>query len=120
MPRGYLRASLFVFLLILAMGGLVRAQVLTTGGISGLVVDQSGGVIPSATATISDPLTGFTRTATSNAAGLYTFSDLQPATYQLKVSAKGFADAVVHDVVVEAAHTVDLKVEMKVGAEPKS
>jgi hypothetical protein len=97
------------------MGNPARAQVLSTGGVSGLVVDQSGGVIPNATLTISDPLTGFTRTATTNASGLYTFSDLQPATYQLKVSAQGFADAVVHDVVVEAAHTIDLKVEMKVG-----
>jgi hypothetical protein len=98
------------------MGTPVRAQVLTTGGISGSVIDQSGGVIPDARVTISDPSTGFTRTTTSNAAGLYTFSDLQPATYRLKVSAKGFADAVVKDVVVEAAHTIDLKVEMKVGA----
>jgi len=116
MARRYFRASLFVFLLILMMGTLVCAQILTTGGVSGLVVDQSGGVIPNATVTISDPSTGFTRTATANASGLYTFSDLQPATYQLKVTAKGFADAVVNNVIVQAAHTVDLKVEMKVGA----
>jgi len=116
MVRRYFRASLFVFLLILMMGTLVCAQILTTGGVSGLVVDQSGGVIPNATVTISDPSTGFTRTATANASGLYTFSDLQPATYQLKVTAKGFADAVVNNVIVQAAHTVDLKVEMKVGA----
>ena len=104
-----------VFLVCL-FAGTTPAQVLTTGGISGLVVDQSGGVIPNSTVTISDPLTGFTRTVIANTTGAYTFSDLQPATYQLKVTAKGFADAVVNDVVVQAAHTVDLKVEMKVGA----
>jgi hypothetical protein len=116
MARRYFQAGVFVFLLLLTMANPVRAQVLSTGGISGLVVDQSGGVIANATVTISDPLTGFTRTATANPSGLYTFSDLQPATYQLKVAAKGFADAVVKDVVVQAAHTIDLKVEMKVGA----
>jgi len=119
MARSHLQAFLFVFLvflLSLTMGNSVRAQVLTTGGISVLVVDQSGGVIPNATLTLSDPLTGLTRAATTNVSGLYTYSDLQPATYRLKVAAKGFADAVIKDVVVQAAHTVDLKVEMKVGA----
>jgi len=94
--------------------GTAHAQVLATGGISGLVVDQSGGTIPNATVTISDPSTGFTRSATTNASGLYTFSDLQRVTYRLKVTAKGFVDAVVNNVVVEAAHTVDLKVQMAV------
>jgi hypothetical protein len=119
MTRSRVHARLLVFLAvlaILAMGNPSTAQVLTTGGISGLVVDPSGSVIPSATLTASDPLTGFTQTATTNSSGLYTFSDLQPATYKLKVTAKGFADAVVNDVVVQAARTLDLKVEMKVGA----
>ena len=119
MTRGCLQAGLFVFLaflVILSMGNPLRAQVLSAGGISGLVVDQSGSVIPSATLTISDPLTGFTQTTTTNNSGLYTFSDLQPATYKLKVTARGFTDAVVNDVIVEAAHTLDLKVQMKVGA----
>jgi hypothetical protein len=116
MARSYFQAAFFVFLLILTLGNPVPAQVLTTGGISGVVSDQSGGVIANATLTISDPLTGFTRTVTTNVSGLYTFSDLQPATYQLKVSAKGFADAIVKDVVVQAARTIDLKVEMKVGS----
>jgi hypothetical protein len=60
-------------------------------------------------------LTGFTRAVITNPSGLYTFSDLQPATYQLRIAAKGFADTVVKDVVVQAAHTTDLKIVMKVG-----
>ncbi|HXW91756.1 MAG TPA: carboxypeptidase-like regulatory domain-containing protein [Terriglobales bacterium] len=107
--------ALLAFLVFLATGNPARAQVLNTGGVSGMVVDQSGGVIANATVIIRDPLTGFTRTVTSNASGLYALSDLQPARYQLKVVEKGFADAVVSDVVVQAGHTVDLKIEMKVG-----
>jgi hypothetical protein len=109
------QAALFALLLILAAANLVSAQVLTTGAISGLIVDQSGATIPGASITITDPSTGFRRTATADASGQYTFTDLQPATYQLRVAAKGFSDAVLNTVVVQAARTLDVKVEMKIG-----
>jgi hypothetical protein len=112
MARGKLSAA---FLFLLFVGSIVSAQVLTTGAISGLVLDQSGGVIPGATLTVSDLSTGFTRSTTSNASGQYTFPDLLPATYQMRIKAAGFAETVINQVVVEAAHTVDLKVSLKVG-----
>jgi len=116
MKTGHARGLWITLVFVVCLfAGTAHAQVLTTGGISGSIVDQSGASIPNATVTISDPLTGFTRTVPANASGVYIFSDLQPASYQLKVAAKGFADAVVNNLVVQAAHTVDLKVEMKVG-----
>lgn len=93
-----------------------NAQVAATGSLSGTVVDPSGAAIPNAQLTITDPLTNFTRSVTSNDSGVYTFSDLQPATYQLKVSAKGFSDAVVAAVLIQASRITNLKVAMKVGA----
>ena len=92
------------------------AQVVTTGGLSGTIVDPSGAAIPNATLTISNPSVGYTQTVTSNGAGVYTFADLQPATYQLTVSAKGFSDATVSGVIVAAARMTNLKIAMKVGA----
>ena len=95
--------------------GVTSAQVVTTGGLSGTVVDPSGASIPGATLTISNLSTNLSRTVTTNASGAYTFADLQPSTYQLKVSAKGFADAVVKNVVIQAAHTANLNIPMQVG-----
>lgn len=92
------------------------AQVVTTGGLSGTIVDPSGAAIPNATLTITNTAVGYTQTVTSNGAGVYTFADLQPATYQLRVSAKGFSDAVIPAVIVSAARTTNLKIDMKVGA----
>lgn len=92
------------------------AQVVTTGGLSGTVLDPSGAAIPGATLTITDPSTNFSQTVTANDSGVYTFADLQPATYLLRVSARGFSDAIVSNVVIQAAHTSNLKVAMKVGA----
>jgi hypothetical protein len=93
-----------------------KGQATYTSGLTGTVVDPSGAVIPGATVTITDPATNYTQTVTANGSGVYTFSDLQPATYQMKVSAKGFADALVAAVIVQAARVTSLKVAMKVGA----
>lgn len=105
--------------LVLAMvlcPGAATAQVVTTGGLSGTIVDPSGAAIPNATLTITNTAVGYTQTVTSNGAGVYTFADLQPATYQLRVSAKGFSDAVIPAVIVSAARMTNLRIDMKVGA----
>ena len=93
----------------------VAAQVRTTGQLSGTVVDSSGGVVAGATVTISQPSTGFSQSTTTNESGAYLFPALQPGTYQLKVTAKGFTESLLDNVVIGAAHTTDTRVELKVG-----
>src|SRR5579862_973543 len=93
----------------------VAAQVRTTGQLSGTVVDSSGGVVAGATVTISQPSTGFSQSTTTNESGAYLFPALQPGTYQLKVTAKGFTESLLDNVVIGAAHTTDMRVELKVG-----
>ena len=67
----------------------LNAQVLY-GSVSGTVSDPSGAVIPGAQVTIVNDTTGFTRTGTTDAAGLYRLLDLPEGTYTLTVSARGF------------------------------
>jgi len=67
----------------------VSAQSGTTG-IHGLVLDKNGAAVPGATISLSDPQTGFTRTGTSDNNGAYNFPGLQPSTYRIEVTAKGF------------------------------
>jgi len=62
-----------------------------TGKITGTVTDASGGVLPGASVTLKSVGTGATRTATSDVAGNYTFSNLQPGPYELTVELTGFS-----------------------------
>lgn len=98
------------------LASLTSAQVRTAGTVSGTVVDPSGAVVPGASLTISEASTGFSQTVTSNSSGEYVFPALQPGTYSLAASATGFASTVYSDVVVSAARTSNIIVQMKVGA----
>src|SRR5581483_9347918 len=60
------------------------------GGISGLVSDTSGAVIPNASVTLTDAATGNKLTTTSSGAGLYSFVSLAPGTYEITATAQGF------------------------------
>jgi hypothetical protein len=95
--------------------GFLRGQVRTTGQLSGTVLDASGAVVPGATLTVSLVSTGFSQIVTANESGEYLFPALQPGAYQLRASAKGFNDEVIDNVVVDAAHTTDVKVQLKIG-----
>ena len=62
-----------------------------TGSISGTVVDPSGAAIPGAKVTLTSEQTKVSSTATSNSAGNFVFTALMPDTYDLAITAVGFA-----------------------------
>jgi Carboxypeptidase regulatory-like domain len=62
----------------------------STGSISGIVTDQNQSVIPTATITIKNTATGFTRSTSANAEGRYSFSDVPIGLYELTVEAQTF------------------------------
>jgi len=91
-------STLVVFFLVTVVGaGLLttvlsqplHAQVLY-GSVSGTVSDPSGAVVPGAQITIVNDTTGFTRTGTTDPAGLYRLLDIPEGTYTLTASASGF------------------------------
>ncbi len=81
----------FAVLLSLFLVTAATAQ-LETGSISGVIKDSSGAVVPNAQITVTSVGTGVSRTATSDSAGLYTVSNLQPGLHELKVVSPGFGD----------------------------
>src|SRR6266851_4991424 len=85
---------LFAFLIfcsaILVSSAPVAAQALNAGTVTGVVTDPNNAVVPNATVTIANAVTGYTRTATTDAEGAFRFSDVPPNNYQLKASAPGF------------------------------
>lgn len=64
----------------------------SSGNLSGTVVDPSGAIVPHAAVELSSPISGLTRSTTTDAAGRYSFFNVPFHAYQLRVTAPGFAD----------------------------
>jgi hypothetical protein len=74
-------------------GGAVEAAAQGLGGtgtVQGTVKDPTGGVMQAVDVTISNVVSGFTRTASTDAGGKFTFSNLPPNSYHVAVEAQGF------------------------------
>jgi hypothetical protein len=85
-----------------------------TGTITGIVSDESGAVIPNATVTITNRATGISRTATSNAEGLYTAPALGAGDYEVRVEANGFKTSV-RQATVEVGSNTQVNMPMSIG-----
>ena len=87
--------------------GIASAQ--TFGEIGGEVRDPSGALIPNASVTVTNTATNASRVSTTNAAGFYSFPDLSPGTYSVKVASAGFDTLVKAGIVLEvqAAPRID-------------
>src|SRR2546428_2744380 len=70
-----------------------RAQT-STGGIAGVVRDESGAAVPGATVTITDARTGgIARILASGPNGAYAVPNLSPGLYVVSAELKGFGKA---------------------------
>jgi hypothetical protein len=85
------------------------------GGISGLVSDPSGAVVPGATITVQNPATGVKQSTVSTGAGLYSFPSLSPGLYKVTASEKGFQTLVQDHVLVTVDQTTSVNMTLKVG-----
>ncbi|HEX7729994.1 MAG TPA: carboxypeptidase-like regulatory domain-containing protein, partial [Terracidiphilus sp.] len=63
-----------------------------TTSLRGAVKDPSGALVPGATITLTNQVTGATQTTETNAAGLYVFVQIPPSKYLITVSASSFGD----------------------------
>ena len=57
------------------------------GTVTGVVTDPSGAVVPNATVTLANPVSGFSRNTTTDASGSYTLGNIPFNTYRMSVSA---------------------------------
>jgi hypothetical protein len=85
------------------------------GGISGLVTDASGAVVPGASLTARNQATGVKLATVTTASGLYSFVSLAPGQYDLIVNAKGFDTVVEKQVTVSVDQNRTLNLVMKIG-----
>jgi len=106
---------LFMILCFALAGTAVFAQgALTTGSISGEVVDVNGGIVPGATVTLTTP-TG-ERTATTNDSGHFEFANLDPGTtYKIKIAKDGFKASEVTSMIVLVGKSTNASITLQAG-----
>ena len=88
-PRRFCHSVLFSILLLALLESNEMAQVVGAT-MSGTIVNTSKATVLNVTVTIKNTETGIVRSATANAAGLYSTANLQSGNYEVTASATGF------------------------------
>ena len=88
------------FAALLAFMPALHAQ--TTATLSGTVTDASGAVIPGAQVTVTNEADGSVRNVTTDGSGFFSFPALDPGSYSVKASAKGFNAKQITGVILHA------------------
>jgi len=93
---------------------IASAQLGNSGSIEGVVKDPSGAAVVNATVEITNPVTGYTRIATTSPEGTFRFSNVPFNPYHMTVTANGFA-SYSYDAEVRSTVPTKADVSLKVG-----
>src|SRR5919198_1179002 len=96
-----------------ATSAIVGAQQ-QTGGIFGKVVDESGGVLPGVTVTLTAPHLLQPLTAVTSDTGTYQFPRLPIGTYEVKFELTGFKTVVNQDIFVTVGFTAQVNAQLAI------
>ncbi len=87
------------------------------GGIGGIVTDESGGLLPGVTVTLSSPgVIGGNQTTVTDAQGAYQFTRLVAGRYSVKAELQGFRTVIQANVDVNADRTSRVDLRLAVGS----
>lgn len=95
---------------------MTSAQTATTGQIVGMVTDPSGGLVVGASVVLTNNA-GVQRQTETGSNGRYTFALLDPGTYVVEVSSKGFASVKLEGMIVKITETTVVDVPLKLATE---
>ncbi|HKA21675.1 MAG TPA: carboxypeptidase regulatory-like domain-containing protein [Blastocatellia bacterium] len=103
--------TLFLFFSVLAV-----AHSQTGSTISGTVADSQGAIVPGATITLLDTATNQERKQTTNDAGQYLFTSVQPGVYRITVTMQNFRQAVINSQKIDVGRQYLVNVTLEAGA----
>jgi hypothetical protein len=114
--------KLFAFVLPLLVASAAWAQsVAGMAGLSGVVRDPSGAIVPGARVVISSEGQGLIRTLSTNEAGVFTAPALPPAAgYKVTVSAQGFMAYEARSLELQVGQNLGLEINLKLAAAASS
>ncbi len=116
--RGQFARFICSLLLLCGLGfSTLHAQsAVTTGSIRGVLTDQSGAVIVSASVQVQQQATGITTNQLSNREGVFVFPALEVGEYRVRVTAPGFRTAAANSVTVHVGQTTTVDVRLQPGS----
>jgi Carboxypeptidase regulatory-like domain/TonB-dependent Receptor Plug Domain len=98
--------ALGIVAVTLALAATASAQ--STGSISGTIKDASGAALPGVTVTLANPSAAVTRTATTDASGVFVSPLLPPGTYTVSAELSGFKKIERSHVILPTASRINL------------
>jgi carboxypeptidase family protein/TonB-dependent receptor-like protein len=87
----------------------------TSSTLAGIVVDNSGGVIPGANVVVKNDATGVSQDSVTNGQGAFSFPGLSVGTYTVTVTLEGFKTYVARNVVLTTGAPASVKAVLEVG-----
>src|SRR5881275_3316943 len=113
LDRSFLMLSMLAFALCVVPAQ--RAQAQATATVSGTVRDSSGAILPDAGVVLHDTATNLDRATRTNSVGNYVIPQIQPGTYELRVSKQGFRSEVRSNVTLVVNQTATLDFSLPPG-----
>jgi hypothetical protein len=106
-------AAIFAFISITTTIAAFAQSSGNSGSINGTVVDPTGAIVASAAVEIRNPVSGFYRSTTTDAAGRFAFTNIPFNPYHLTITAAGFV-AIAQDVEPRSAVPVTVAIKLQV------
>jgi hypothetical protein len=107
--------ALFAVLFVFSSTGLWSQSAGNAGTVAGTVTDATGAIVPGATVSIENPVSGYSRVTTTDSSGHYQFTNLPLNPYHVVVSLTGFASST-QDVQVRSFVPIAVKTTLMVGS----
>jgi hypothetical protein len=93
---------------------------ISTGTITGTVIDPAGAAIPAVQVTVVQPETNLASKGTTNAEGIYRVQSLLPGTYRVTFEAAGFKRLVQDGLILRVGDVLPVNVTLQLGAVTES
>jgi hypothetical protein len=103
------------FLLLALLLPVVAYGQLTVGHVTGHVQDSSGALVSGARVTLTNEATGISANAISTSSGIYTFEQVNPGSYTVRVDAAGFAPQIAKGLQVHIQESITQDYSLAVG-----
>src|ERR1700722_1876801 len=107
--------AIFLTLVFSFMGAAAAHAQVTGATLTGTVTDPAGAVVAGAQISIKNIATSINRDTTSDSAGLYTVPNLDPGTYEVRVSATGFSTVVQSNLLLSVGQQQQINFSLKLG-----
>lgn len=114
MKRGFLGTCWLLLLLVLFSTPLWSQA--ANGSLTGIVVDETAGVVPGAEVALTSQASEKSFTKVSSEGGTFTFPALVPGLYDLRAELSGFKVYLGEDIKIDVGQEYTLRIELEVGS----